>query len=96
MARGYYTTETGVESQMMVARPQNQRESWSLSAGFFALAIDLLVYDLYITGYSPDPPQSGLILSFGFYTILATWGVIVYQLLRRPAVPKPLVQLEST
>ena len=35
----------------------------------------LSIYWLFVTGYSGNPPQSGLLVSFGFYTVLMTWSV---------------------
>jgi hypothetical protein len=66
--------------------------------GWFSLiaCMTLTVYYFFIIGYSPDPPQSGLLLSFGFYTILLTWGLMAYLLLRERTVLKPAVQVEST
>lgn len=63
------------------SRPQGKE---GRRIGWFCLAACLLItmYYVFIIGYSPNPPQSGLLLSFGFYTILATWGLIVYLLLR--------------
>ncbi|MBI1258243.1 MAG: DUF2029 domain-containing protein [Chloroflexi bacterium] len=51
---------------------------------FVVLAcITLSIYWLFVLGYAGTPPVSGLLLSFGFYTLLATWGVNAYRLHRR-------------
>ncbi len=58
---------------------------------FCALAILLLsVYWPLMIGYMDnDPPLSGAVLSFGFYTLIATWGVTAYRLHRLPLSPSP-------
>lgn len=78
---------------LWISRPRGQRYF-----GWFCLIapIILTIYYIYIIGYLPDPPQSGLLLSFGFYTILATWGLIAYRLLRRRSMSEPAVQLQSS
>lgn len=64
------------------SRPRGQ--AGRLTAWFCLVAcIVTTLYYVYIIGYTPDPPQSGLVLSFGFYTILATWGLIIYLLRSR-------------
>ncbi len=46
------------------------------SARFVLMAcVVLSLYWLYAGGYQGEPPMSGLVLSFGFYALIATWGV---------------------
>ncbi len=46
----------------------------------------LSLYWLYIIGYTGNPPTSALLLSFGFYTLIALWTVNFRLLTRRSAV----------
>ncbi|MCC6803046.1 MAG: DUF2029 domain-containing protein [Anaerolineae bacterium] len=48
--------------------------------------VTLSLYWLYVLGYSNDWRVSGLLLSFGFYTVVATWGVNFVLLRRRQTV----------
>lgn len=65
------------------SRPRGRQGRY---VGWFSLMACLILtfYYVFIIGYSPDPPQSGLLLSFGFYTILATWGLMAYLLKQTP------------
>jgi hypothetical protein len=80
---------------LWLSRPRGRAGNY---IGWFCLfaCLILTVYYVYIIGYSPVPAQSGLVLSFGFYTIVATWGLIAYQLLRKRPVPKPAAQPQSS
>lgn len=49
----------------------------------------LSLYWLYVIGYSGSPPVSGLLLSFGFYALIVTWGVNAYRLWQRPPTTQP-------
>lgn len=49
--------------------------------------ITLSLYWLVVIGYSGDAPVSGLLLSFGFYTLFATWCVIAYWLSKYSTIP---------
>ncbi|MBI1258244.1 MAG: DUF2029 domain-containing protein [Chloroflexi bacterium] len=60
-----------------------------------AVCLSLSIYWLFVMGYTGTPPVSGLLLSFGFYALLATWGVIVWRLQRQPVTAAPLVEAYS-
>lgn len=54
---------------------------------FCSIACTILsLYWLYMVGYASEWRTNGVLLSFGFYTLLATWAVIAYQLHRRYVV----------
>lgn len=57
---------------------------WFVTAAIALLAI----YWLYVVGYTGNPPASGLLMSFGFYTLAATWGVNA-GLLGRAKISRP-------
>jgi Glycosyltransferase family 87 len=59
------------------------------------VCVILSLYWLFTTGYSGDPPLSGLLLAYGFYTLIAVWGVIAWRLQRQPAIAAPLVEAYS-
>jgi hypothetical protein len=47
------------------------------------IGITLSLYWMYAVGYTGDPPASALQLGFGFYALMALWGVNVVLLRRR-------------
>jgi hypothetical protein len=61
-----------------------------------AACLILSLYCLFAFNYSGDPPLHALVLSFGFYTLMATWGVsawVLLQRLPRTHAPSPLAPL---
>jgi hypothetical protein len=67
---------------LLLRRRPTKRMVW-----FCTLAcVVLSLFWLYVIGYRGDPPLHALLLSFGFYTLMATWGVNAYLLRQRQAV----------
>ena len=67
---------------LLVRRRPTRRMIW-----FCTLAIvSLSIFWLYVLGYDNDWRVNGLLLSFGFYILLITWGVNVYQLQRKERI----------
>lgn len=67
---------------LLVRRRPTLRMLWFCT---FAI-VGLSIYWLYVLGYANDWRVSGLLLSFGFYVLVMTWGVNAFLLFRQITV----------